>query len=152
MVTPEIIHCTLSILNNFFCLILFFSYFGCKVSLNPCWAQLLSENQAGSEEIDAGLYPECSEFRQNIWKRSAHTADSEEPTDAESGWENPRKSLPEGWNIAQWPWNSRHKKQWNGGKYHQKHHIFTISYQTVSYTLWRCRRIERCRSRWSPYH
>ena len=52
--------------QKLFCLILFFSYFSCKVSLESCRAQLLSENQAGSEEIDAGLYPECSEFRQNI--------------------------------------------------------------------------------------
>ena len=33
--------------------------------------------------------------------------------------------------------------------------ILLMSYcdtQSVSYTHWRCRRIERCRSRWSPYH
>ena len=42
-------------------------------------------------------------------------------------------------------------------------HLFTCSSQSSSYNLlqhlhlslihiWRCRRIERCRSRWSPYH
>ena len=30
--------------------------------------------------------------------------------------------------------------------------IAGLSRRSVSYTLWRCRRIERCRSRWSPYH
>ena len=66
MVTPEIMHCTLSILHDFFRLLLFFYYFGSKVSLESCRSQLLPENQAGSQKIDTRLYPECSEFRQNI--------------------------------------------------------------------------------------
>ena len=66
MVTPEIMHCTLSILHDFFRLLLFFCYFGSKVCLESCRFQLLPENQAGSQKIDTRLYPECSEFRQNI--------------------------------------------------------------------------------------
>ena len=110
MVTPEIIHCTLfivhyplSILHDFFRLILFFCYFSCKICLESCRTQLLPENQAGSQEIDARLYPERPEFRKNISKRCSHTADSEESPDAESGWENPRKTLPKARNIALWP-------------------------------------------------
>ena len=48
MVTPEIMHCTLSILHDFFRLFLFFCYFGSKVCLESCRSQLLPENQAGS--------------------------------------------------------------------------------------------------------
>ena len=57
MVTPEIMHCTLSILHDFFRLLLFFCYFGSKVSLESCRSQLLPENQAGSRKIDTRLYP-----------------------------------------------------------------------------------------------
>ena len=110
MVTPEIIHCTffivhysLSIINDFFRLILFFCNFGSKICLESCRTQLLPENQAGSEKIDAHLYPERPEFRKNISKRCSHTADSEESPDAESRWENPSKSLPKARDIALWP-------------------------------------------------
>ena len=65
MVTPEIMHCTLSILHDFFRLLLFFCYFGSKVSLESCRSHI-HENQAGSQKINTRLYPECSEFRQDL--------------------------------------------------------------------------------------
>ena len=40
---------------------------------------------------------------------------------------------------------------WNFGEWYQNRHNWSVLCLSLIH-IWRCRRIERCRSRWSPYH
>ena len=115
--------------QDFFHFILHVCFLGRKTGIESGTAYLLTEDEAGGEEIDARLYPQGTELWQNVGKGCTHAADAKESSYTKGGWEYPSHALPKGRNIGLWPGDARHEEQWNGGEDHQEHHILTVSYQ-----------------------